>query len=247
MEVQSIDHKPGDKWEFDSEVTSCFEDMLERSIPQYDVMREAVHALVRKYAVEGTAIVDLGTSRGGAIAPLIEAHGRKYEYIGIECSQPMADAAAERFKVEIADGFVRIESRDLRNEFPAVRASVFMAVLTLQFVPINYRQQIARDVFENLLPGGSFIMVEKVLGHGAGIDESMVTAYHEMKARHGYSYDNIDRKRESLEGVLVPVTAKWNEDLLRQAGFNEVDCFWRWMNFAGWVAVKGSQNGLGAN
>lgn len=24
----------------------------------------------------------------------------------------------------------------------------------------------------------------------------------------------------------------------RRAGFGQVDCFWRWMNFAGWVAVK---------
>jgi tRNA (cmo5U34)-methyltransferase len=43
----------------------------------------------------------------------------------------------------------------------------------------------------------------------------------------------------SLEGVLVPVTAAWNEYLLRSAGFSHVDCFWRWMNFAAWVAVKG--------
>jgi len=38
--------------------------------------------------------------------------------------------------------------------------------------------------------------------------------------------------------VLVPVTAEWNEGLLRQTGFQQVDCFWRWMNFAGWVGVK---------
>ena len=25
---------------------------------------------------------------------------------------------------------------------------------------------------------------------------------------------------------------------LRDAGFKEVDCFWRWMNFAAWVAIK---------
>jgi tRNA (cmo5U34)-methyltransferase len=34
------------------------------------------------------------------------------------------------------------------------------------------------------------------------------------------------------------VTAKWNEDLLRDAGFRTVECFWRHLNFAGWVAVK---------
>ena len=54
-----------------------------------------------------------------------------------------------------------------------------------------------------------------------------------------YSQDEIDAKRHSLEGVLVPVTARWNEDLLSTAGFDHVDCFWRWMNFAGWIAVRG--------
>lgn len=30
------------KWEFDGAVTDCFEDMLTRSIPQYNVMRKAI-------------------------------------------------------------------------------------------------------------------------------------------------------------------------------------------------------------
>jgi tRNA (cmo5U34)-methyltransferase len=66
----------------------------------------------------------------------------------------------------------------------------------------------------------------------------MVELYHALKQSNGYSREDIDRKRFALEGVLVPVTARWNEELLRGAGFGEVDCFWRWMNFAGWVAVR---------
>lgn len=45
-------------------------------------------------------------------------------------------------------------------------------------------------------------------------------------------------KRKSLEGVLVPITAKWNEELLESAGFSQIDCFWRCLNFAGWIAIK---------
>ena len=59
-----------------------------------------------------------------------------------------------------------------------------------------------------------------------------------MKANNGYSQDEIDRKRYSLEGVLVPLTAKWKEQLINSAGFRYTDCFWRWMNFAGWIAIK---------
>jgi len=67
----------------------------------------------------------------------------------------------------------------------------------------------------------------------------MVDLYYDLKKSNGYSQEDIDRKRLSLEGVLVPVTAKWNEELLKNAGFSEVDCFWRHLSFAGWVAVKG--------
>ena len=111
-------------------------------------------------------------------------------------------------------------------------------MLTVQFTPIEYRQRIIQQVHDALIPGGCFILVEKVLGATSGIDAMMVEEYWEMKGRKGYSKDEIKRKRLSLEGVLVPVTAHWNEELLKMAGFTDVDCFWRWMNFAGWVAVR---------
>jgi tRNA (cmo5U34)-methyltransferase len=37
---------------------------------------------------------------------------------------------------------------------------------------------------------------------------------------------------------MVPLTAKWNECLLRKSGFRQINCFWRWMNFAGQIALK---------
>ena len=113
-----------------------------------------------------------------------------------------------------------------------------LAVLTLQFTPINYRQQIIRRAYESLLSGGVLIVVEKVLGQGASLDDMMVDIYHESKAANGYSHAAIDAKRRALEGVLVPITAAMNESILRGASFQEIDCFWRWMNFAGWVAVR---------
>jgi tRNA (cmo5U34)-methyltransferase len=119
-----------------------------------------------------------------------------------------------------------------------VTSSLVLSVLTLQFTPIEYRQQIVRRVFESLAPGGAFILVEKVLGATAKLDEAFVNLFLNIKRENGYSDEQIDRKRMSLEGVLVPVTARWNEELLHQEGFTSVDCFWRHLNFAGWVAVK---------
>jgi len=42
----------------------------------------------------------------------------------------------------------------------------------------------------------------------------------------------------ALENVLVPYRAGENELLLRQAGFQHVDVFFKWYNFCGLVAIK---------
>jgi tRNA (cmo5U34)-methyltransferase len=234
----SIGHMPGDKWEFDESVTHVFTDMLTRSIPQYRVMRQAVFDIGCRFATPGTCIMDLGCSRGDALAPMIEKFGAQCNYLGLEVSEPMLEAARERFAAGIDEGHVNILRHDLRETLPEVRTSVTLCVLTLQFTPIDHRQRILHDAWSRTESGGALILVEKVLGASADLTSLMVDLYHELKAEHGYSKEEVERKRMALEGVLVPVTARWNEELLSSAGFNQVDCFWRWMNFAGWIARK---------
>lgn len=227
-----------DRWEFNGEVTRVFEDMLERSIPQYRVMRDAVTAVARLFVQRRTHIVDLGCSRGEAMAPLIDAYGAQNYFVGVEVSEPMLAACRERFAGYVDAGVVDLRPMDLREQYPSVRASVTLAVLTMCFIPMEYRQGVIERVYDHTLPGGAFILVDKVLGATGRIDKRMVALYYALKNTQGYAWDEIERKRRSLEGVLVPVTAAWNEELLRMAGFRQVDCFWRWMNFAAWVAVR---------
>lgn len=223
------------QWSFDGDVTAVFDDMLSRSIPQYDVMRRSVFDIGARYVQPDTCIVDLGCSRGEALAPFVDRFGSANSYLGIEISESMYKAAKTRFEGNSA---VSIRRDDLRSVYPAERASLTLSILTLQFTPIEYRQRILRNTYRALLDGGALILVEKVLGATAELDSLMVDLYYALKGANGYSPEQIERKRLSLEGVLVPVTARWNEDLLHGAGFNQVDCFWRWMNFAGWIAVK---------
>lgn len=234
---------PDGRWEFDEEVTDVFDDMLERSIPQYEVMRAAVDAMASRFVRkaeerdEDPIVVDLGCSRGGAIARLATRFPSA-TFLGFEVSDPMVKAATERFEHRRN---VLINHHDLRGRYPTepnATISVTLCVLALQFIPIEHRQRIIRDIYRSTSHGGALILVEKVLGADADLDQILVNEYLSLKRFNGYSPEAIERKRLSLEGVLVPVTASWNEELLRREGFASVDCFWRWMNFAAWVAVK---------
>ena len=226
------------KWTFNGDVTAVFDDMLERSIPQYQLMRQTCLDLAKQYIKPTTTIVDLGCSRGEALAELIRTYGAYNHFVGIDISKPMLEASKKRFKGWIKKGIVDIREFDLRSGYPTILASVTLAVLTVQFIPIEYRLRILRDIYNSTAVGGCFIMVEKVLGNSADIDNVMVELYYKMKLANGYSQEEIDRKKLSLEGALVPVTAKWNEEMLRMSGWSQVDCFWRWMNFGGWIALK---------
>lgn len=225
-------------WEFNAAVTDVFDEMLERSIPQYEVMRQAVFDVGARFVVRGSDVVDLGSSRGEAIAPLLKRFGATVSYVCVEMSEPMVLAFQQRYVDWLRQGIIRLHRSDLRTDFPFASASLVQSVLTLMFTPINYRQRIIQKCHDVLLDGGAFILVEKVLGEGAQVDELQVELYHAMKAANGYTREEIDRKRLALEGVQVPLTSSANEAMLRNAGFRQVDVFWRWMNFAAWVAIK---------
>lgn len=233
----SLGHLPGTTWAFDESVTHVFDDMLERSIPQYREMRRLCLDIGSEFVQPNTDIVDLGCSRGEALVAFMDRFGAKNRYVGVEVSQPMIEAARERF-ASWPVSVVKLLDLDLRKDYPTVDASLTLCVLTLMFTPINYRQQIMRRIYDTTRPGGAVLLVEKLLGESAETDRVYVDRYHAFKAANGYSNEEIERKRLALEGVQVPVTAKWNEDILHAAGFRQVECFWRWLNFAGWVGIK---------
>lgn len=237
---------PGTRWEFDEYVTDCFEDMLERSIPQYSVMRKSVsklsNAIVSSNKNTDINILDIGCSDGLMIKSLkenIDCLNKNITYTGIDVSEPMLKKAKHRFLDEILNRTVQIYNCDLRTDFPSGNYDLITSCLSIQFTPIEYRQHIIQNVYNSLnQSNGVFIMVEKVLGNTDSLNRLFIDTYYDMKRENGYSDEQIERKRLSLEGVLVPVTNSWNIELLKQAGFRQVDVFWRWMNFVGYIAIK---------
>lgn len=233
----SLGHLPsaGKPWTFDASVAACFPDMLQRSIPDYAGMRDAVLRLALRYARPGTDVVDLGASRGDGVEKLHEALGDSVSYSLVERAPAMLEALRERWKGRPEGSVLDL---DLRHEYPSAWASVTLAILTLQFVPLEHRIRVVQDAYDRTLPGGALVVVEKVLGSSSALQNAFVEEYHALKREHGYSAEEVAAKAEALEGALVPVSAAENERMLRAAGFRHVETFWRWMSFAGWIAIK---------
>lgn len=231
----SVGHLPAGPWVFDDEVARVFDDMLRRSVPDYEAMRRVVVEIGRSLIQPGTDVVDLGCSRGESLAPFVDPSVR---CVGVEVSPPMLAAARQRFASELESGLVELHSLDLREGYPDVRASLTLLTLTLQFIPVEERPRVLAAVRRHTVEGGGLVLVEKVTGGSPRLDELLRRLHEQRKLECGYTREEVDRKRMSLAGVLVPLSASENERLLREAGFVEVECVWRSLNFAAWVAVS---------
>lgn len=224
---------------FDDAVAACFPDNLHRSIPGYAAMRKLVVDLGSRYVTKGSEVVDLGCSDGLGLEPFVSKFGALVRFRGYDNSAPMLTKAREKFAGLIDSRVMRIEAHDLCDGYPVhPMASLTLSVLTLQFVPVEFRQALLRQAYMSLLPGGAMIVTEKILGGDFHTTGTFAGAYRNYKLANGYSAEEVNAKSLSLEGVLTSWTAQQNEDALRKAGFESVECFWRYLNFAGWLAVK---------
>jgi tRNA (cmo5U34)-methyltransferase len=234
---------------FGEATAEVFEDMLDRSIPLYRELQRMLGELAAEFAVTGTRVYDLGCSNGITLATLaaaIAGTGKQVQLVGVDYSKPMLEKAAQRFADAAATARPELLYADLNEEFAVENASVVVLNLTLQFVRPLFRDRLVSSIFEGLNENGCLILVEKVLGNDSLFNRLFVKFYYDMKRRNDYTDVEIAQKREALENVLIPYRLDENIQLLRRSGFRSVDLFYKWYNFAGFVAVKTALRGAPA-
>jgi tRNA (cmo5U34)-methyltransferase len=222
---------------FGPETAAVFDDMLHRSVPFYEEIQRMIGDIVSDFAVDKTAIYDLGCSTCRTFRGL-ERLEKDVTFIGVDDSAAMLARAEQELKEA---GFSRpyeLHHKDLHKGLTIENASVVIMSLTLQFVRPLFRERVIQKVFNGLNEQGCLILVEKVLSPETLINRLFIRYYHDFKRRNGYSEIEIGQKREALENVLIPYRLEENEHLLRHVGFSHVEVFFKWYNFCGLLALK---------
>ncbi len=223
-------------FQFNKEVANIFDDMLNRSIPFYRQVIEAIGEILEKALPQNPVIYDLGCSTGNTLIYLASVlKDKKPELIGIDNSKDMVEKAKEKAKAynkEIEFIVSDIESIEFKQ------ADAIIMNYTLQFIRPLKRPEIIKKNYKSLKEKGIFILSEKVILEHPELNRDFLEIYYNFKKKQGYSELEIAKKREALENVLIPFTIKENIGLLKNAGFSYSTTFFQWINFASFVAVK---------
>jgi len=231
-------------FDFGEATAEVFNDMLVRSVPFYEEVQHMIVDLALKFTRDGSVVCDLGCSTGTTLRMLLAKLGRTspstdtIRLIGVDSSQPMLDRARATLASSHSGHQITWELRDLNEGILGLAADVFIMNLTLQFVRPLYREQLISSIYHSTTSGGCLILVEKVLADDTLFSRLCIDMYHEFKKRKGYSEMEIAQKREAIENILIPYRVSENLQMLKSSGFGHVEAFFRWFNFAGFIAIK---------
>jgi tRNA (cmo5U34)-methyltransferase len=223
---------------FGEQTAEVFDDMLDRSVPMYRELQRMIGEIAREFAVPDTNVYDLGCSTGITLETLHLAAAPTATLVGVDYSAAMLERARQRFLPLIESGRMRLEHADLNHGCAIRNASVVVLNLTLQFIRPLYRDSLMRQIASGLNDNGALILVEKVLAADSTTNRLFIKFYYDMKRRNGYDELEIAQKREALENVLIPYRVDENVELLKRCGCREVETFYRWYNFCGFLGLK---------
>jgi tRNA (cmo5U34)-methyltransferase len=174
-------------------------------------------------------VLDLGTGDGRLLA-MLEADRPRMLGVGLDFSELMLGAARERFT-----GDVRIElvEHDLAQPLPALgRFDAVVSSMAIHHLEHERKRALYAEVFELLEPGGTFANFE----HVASPSERLHVAFY---AAIGEPMEDEDPSDRLLD---VETQLAW----LREIGFVDVDCYWKWLEMALLIGVKPAPMSSGA-
>jgi tRNA (cmo5U34)-methyltransferase len=228
-------------FEFNRDVAEVFDDMLARSVPYYHEQQALIEQVARKFYVPGTAVYDLGCATGVTLLNLARALGPEARVIGYDSSPAMLDKAQQKIDAAGLQDRITLRYADFNQDLSREHlsgASVVTVCWTLQFVRPLWRDRFVRWINGGMTDGSVLVCMEKVLTQSSDMNRFFVDFYYEYKSRQGYSREEIVRKREALENVLVPYRNEENVELFRRNGFATVETCFQWFNFAGYLCLK---------
>ena len=227
---------------FNDEVARVFPDMLQRSIPGYAASLEAIGSLAARYVRQGTVCYDLGCSLGAASIAMRQGIGAENccivavdnaQAMVTRCRQIVAEDRArdpDATPIEVVQGNIR--------DITFANASMIVLNYTLQFLPVDQRDDMIAKIRSGLNHGGLLVLSEKVVDPDPDMEQLLVDLHHEHKRRNDYSALEISRKRAALEDVLIPETVSAHRDRLLRMGFSSAAVWLRYFNFVSIIAIR---------
>ena len=211
-----------DKFSFDT--IDDFDGHIDLSIQNYSGLIEHIKNISTYFIKDGGLVYDIGCSTGNLIKVLKKHNKTDTSYVGIDKADNLTEGQEDVVNMDLKDWTAN------PYDFGAV-------LFTLQFLPLDLRKQVLKELYTNLKPGGAIIVSEKIFLEDGYMQDVLNFAHYDFK-RKNFESEEILSKQVDLRHIMRPLTKKENMKLFNEAGFTKVTCFWQSLHFKGWILQK---------
>lgn len=238
-----------DIWK-DREVAKAFLNERSLLIPDRPRQLEVLLRVLRLFCPHAHRILDVGSGDGILLATVLEAFPES-SGVAVDFSPLMLEQAKQR----LAKFGSRATIGEADLQTPAWKerlAGPFDAIVSgfaIHHLPHDRKRVLYQEIFDLLSPGGAFLNCEHVASTTPGIeqlfDDAMTEHLYLRRKEKGEEVPMEQVRREFMERpdraanilALVEDQCRW----LREIGFQDVDCFWKYFE----LAIFGGRKGAG--
>ncbi len=168
-------------------------------------------------------ILDLGTGDGRLMA-LLKIDRPQATGIAVDFSPIMIEKAKVRFK---DDKSVEVISYNLDDRLPDLgKFDAIVSSFAIHHVTHDRKKSLYSEIFDRLNPGGIFANLEHVASPNQKVHIQFLD-------KIGYTPETEDPSNKLLD-------VENQLQYLREIGFEDVDCYWKWLEISLLLGVKPS-------
>jgi tRNA (cmo5U34)-methyltransferase len=198
----------------------CVERYLERA-DEFPRRGEGESVLLGLVPAAARRVLDLGTGDGRLLA-LLQADRADMRAVGIDLSKIMLEAAARRFAGDLR---VELVEHNLVRELPPLgRFEAVVSSMAIHHLEHERKRSLYAEVFDLLEPGGVFANFDHVASPTRRLHLAFFAAIGEP----------LEQEDPSDRLLDVETQLTW----LREIGFDDVDCYWKWREMALLAGIK---------
>jgi SAM-dependent methyltransferase len=176
---------------------------------------EGESALLEFIPPDTRRILDLGTGDGRLLA-LVRREHPDTEAVAVDFSPAMLEAVRKRFA---GDSSVNVVAHNFDEALPALgKFDAIISSVAIHHVIHERKRTLYTEIYELLNPCGVFCNLEHVASPSQRLHE-------EFLERIGFAVETEDPSNKLLD---VEAQLGW----LREIGFQDVDCAWKWRELA---------------
>jgi len=217
----------------DPEAVKRYADGPPRFVPGFADLHRMTGILLAEQTPQDANVLVLGAGGGLELKALAQAEPG-WNFVGVDPAPAMLNLAERTLgplsaRVQLQQGYI--------DDAPDGPFDAAACLLTLHFLDVDERRRTAREIHHRLKPGAPFVVAHSSFPQADAERTRWLSRYAAYAIASGADPDQANNARAAVDANLNLFSPELDTQILREAGFRDVELFYAAFTWRGWIAI----------